>query len=304
MWKASTLVIQGVEKFSNNLKISSFATSFLILGILTSITEISVGLNAILDKKPEIFVGNLIGGSFVILLLIIPLLAVFGKGISLQGHLDSKKLLFFLVLIVSPSFIVLDGVVSRYDALLLFLLYALFFYMFQKGEGVLAGFRLGTLDRRTIGISLSKIVAGAILIYISSKLLVDATIYFADVARIPSFLVSLLVLSIGTNLPELVIAVNSIIHKHTEIAFGDYVGSAAANTLLFGAFALLNGPFAVESRGFDITFLIIFLGYLLFFLFARTKRHISQIEGLILVMVYALFLLFQTTEILTLSPSI
>lgn len=304
LWKASGLVIRGVEAFSKNLRVSSFATSFLILGILTSLTEISVGLNSVLEKKPEIFVGNLIGGSFVILLLIIPFLAVFNKGIFLKDHLDPKRLMFFLVLIVSPSFLILDGMVSRYDAWLLILLYGLFFYLFQQGERILENVTPKKLDNKTVAQTLAKIVGGAVLIYIASRLLVESTIYFADLAKIPPFLVSLLILSVGTNLPELVIAANSILRKRTDVAFGDYVGSAAANPLLFGIFTLLHGPFTVATGGFDLTFLIIILGYILFFMFARSKQHLSRSEGLVLILVYLGFILVQIQEILLFSPKI
>src|SRR3989344_1258867 len=109
IWIASGLVVRGIARFSQDTQISTFATSFLLLGILTSLTEISVGLNAVLDKKPSIFVGDLIGGSFFILMLIIPLLAIFRGGITLKHKLDLKRLVFFLVLIAAPSFVTLDG---------------------------------------------------------------------------------------------------------------------------------------------------------------------------------------------------
>jgi cation:H+ antiporter len=303
LWKGSELVVNGVEKFSNNLKISSFATSFLILGILTSLTEMSVGINAILDKKPEVFVGNLIGASFVILLLIIPILAIFNGGIVLKTHLDSKNLFLFLVLIVSPSLIIIDGEVTRYDAMLPLLIYALFFYTFQKSEHI-ENINFTKLDNKTVTRNLGRIVFGAILIYIASKVLVDNTIYFADLIGIPSFIISLIILSIGTNLPELTIAANSIRYHKPDVAFGDYIGSAATNVLLFSIFTMIYGPFSLERKGFNLAFLLIIFGYALFFLFARSKKRISGLEGLVLLMVYLAFLMIEISHIFSLSSKI
>jgi len=48
-----------------------------------------------------------------------------------------------------------------------------------------------------------------------------------------------LFLSVGTNLLELSITITSIWKKHKEVAFGDYLGSAAANTFLFGVLTLM-----------------------------------------------------------------
>lgn len=301
IWQATTVVVKGMEQFSKNLRISSFAASFLLLGILTSITEISVGLNSVLEKTPEIFVGNLIGGSFVILVLIIPLLAIFNKGVVFQNHLDHKHLLAFLLLVVTPSFLILDGYVGTYDAYLLILLYLFFLYLFQEEQNVLETLEREHLTRKAVLHNLAKILGGVILVYFASRILVDKTVFFAAVMGIPPFLLSMLILSLGTNLPEFVIAANSIFHRRSDIAFGDYVGSAAANPLLFGIFALMHGPFTVQSRGFDVILVIMFLGYALFFMLARSKNRLSRYEGIALIIVYVLFVLFQATEIVLFS---
>ncbi len=298
LWKASELVMKSIMTFSRSLRLSSFVVAFLILGVLTSITEFSVGVNAIIQNRPSIFVGNLIGGSFVIMLFIIPLLAIFNNGVKLKDHLSQKKLLFFLALIISPAMVVLDGIVSRYDAALLLLFYGLFFYLFHRESGALDMDTFEKIGRGKALKSLGKVLVGAMLIYISSTILVHNTIYISDLIGIPAFLISLLILGIGTNLPEIIIAINSIYNRTPDIAFGNYIGSAATNTLLFAIFTLVYGPFPINAIGFHITFLIIAIGYILFFMFARTKARISLIEGLILFSVYLIFLLFQTTEII------
>ncbi|MGL5831342.1 MAG: sodium:calcium antiporter [Candidatus Altimarinota bacterium] len=301
--KSSELVMNGVENFSNSSKISKFASSFFILGILTSLSEMSVGLNAVIEKKPEVFVGNLIGASFVIMMLIIPLLAIFNKGVNLKDHLSPAKLACFLILIISPSLILLDGLVTYYDALLLLFLCGAFFYMFQKDAAVLDNLK-AKKNKKELSKSILKIAIGAVLIFVASKLLVDSTIYFAAFFGVPSFLVSLIVLSVGTNIPELTIAFKSVNKKVPEIAFGDYIGSSTVNVLLFGLLTLLHGPFAVAASGFDITFFILIIGYTMFFVFGRTKSRISPLEGLILLLIYLVFLAFQATEIFILSAQI
>ena len=300
IWFASGLVIRGVQRFSKDTKISTFATSFLLLGVLTSLTEISVGLNAVLDKKPSIFVGNLIGGSFVILILIVPLLAIFRGGITFKHKLDVKRLVFFLVLVASPSFVTLDGRVSTHDAWLILILYLLFFNFFQNGEHILDKLNDGH-DKHSLKKDILGMVIGAILIFIAGKILVDQTIVLSQILGVPPLLVSMLILSIGTNLPELTIAARSIKNRSSEIAFGDYIGSAATNVALFAILTFIHGPFTLETRGFTPIFFIIISGYVLFFLFSRLKNRLSPGEGMMLILVYIIFLLFQISEIYTLS---
>lgn len=300
IWVASGLIVRGVERFSKSTKISSFATSFLILGFLTSLTEISVGLNAVLDKKPSIFVGNLIGGSFVILMLIVPMLAIWNGGIAFRRKLDLKKLLFFLVLIAAPSFVTLDGQVSISDAWLLLILYLLFINLFQREQRILDKLEQSSKKNR-LSRDLLAIVIGAILIYIAGKILVEQTISLSEALGVPSLLISLLVLSIGTNLPELTIAARAMKNRHSEIAFGDYIGSAATNVALFAILTFIHGSFQLETRGFTPIFFIIILGYVLFFIFSRHKNRLAPAEGAVLIVVYLMFVLFQITEILSLA---
>lgn len=304
LWFSANMVIVAVKHFAKNIRVSSFVTSFLILGILTSISEMSVGVNSLMNHRPEVYVGNLIGASFVILLFIIPILAIFNRGINLKQKLDTPRLILFLALIFSPSIITLDGRINRLDAVILLTLYGIFLYFFQKQEGIWEKISSFGVQQKPDFKSIIKIFIGAVLIFIAGNLLVDKTIYFADLMHIPSFIISLMMISIGTNLPELVIAFNSLRHKNSDVAFGDYVGSAATNPLLFAIFTMINGSFTIANRGFNLTFFIILLGYILFFLFARSKSTLSPREGLVLFLVYLIFLSAQAIEILVFSPNI
>src|SRR3990167_7451898 len=93
IWIGSGLIVSSTGKFAQKLRLSSFAFSFIFLGLLTSAPEFSVGLQSIADGNSEVFVGNLIGGIAVIFLLVIPLLAVFGKGINLKNELSNSTTL-------------------------------------------------------------------------------------------------------------------------------------------------------------------------------------------------------------------
>jgi len=140
---------------------------------------------------------------------------------------------------------------------------------------------------------LIKIIASVVTIFIASKFIVDKTIYFSSLFGISTFVISLIVISIGTNLPELSLVVRSLILKKKEIAFGDYLGSAAANTLIFGSLVLLNRGEVILPNHFFKSFIFIVGGMTLFYIFSRSKNDISRQEGLTLILVYAMFLVFE-----------
>ncbi len=200
---------------------------------------------------------------------------------------------------------ILDGLGSNSEAILLILLYAVFFNLFQNDEKILDHIKRGAQKQNPAALrDIGQVILGAALIYAAGKILVDQTVFITQILGVPALLISLLLLSVGTNIPELMIAVRSIRAKHTEIAFGDFVGSAATNTLLFAIFTLIHGPFAIETKGFVPLFFAITVGYVVFFIFARVKNRISPMEALSLILIYLVFVLFQISEIISLSPQI
>ncbi len=295
VWIAAGLIVHGVSAFSHRFKLSSFSVSFFILGLLTSIPEFSVGLNAIREGKPDIFIGNLIGASVVLFLLVIPLLVVIGKGVELNKDLAGRNLPLILLVIFATVLFGIDGAYNRVEAVFMILLYGVLFYVLRRRKGALASIadRLLNGDHAGWGDGL-KILIGAVLMYFASDLLVGQTVTLSDLFGISTFMISLLVLGIGTNVPELIIGVRSVLRNEKAIAFGNYVGSAAVNTLLFGFFVILTGRVPIIREKIWIVFIFFLIGLLLFWLFAKSKTHLSRKEGLVLLLIYILFVIAET----------
>ncbi len=240
IWLASGLVVSAVDKFTKLLKISAFAFSFFVLGILTSLPEIAVGTNSIIEKTPQIFIGNLIGGVIVIFLFIIPFYAFLGNGIKLNHQLSGKNLLLILIVSIAPAFLIADKRITTYEGIFLIILYLLVFYFIEKKQHLIEAIE-DKFAKQEVEIfkNLFQILVGVIIIFFSSRYLVEQTIFFADLLKISPFVISLLVLAMGTNLPELSVGLRSILSGKKEIALGDYLGSAAANCLIFGSLTVL-----------------------------------------------------------------
>ena len=297
IWLGSGLIVSTMDKFSRKLRLSPFTISFVVLGILTSIPEFAVGLTSVTEGDPEIFVGNLLGGIPVLFLFIIPLLAVFGNGIQLKHELDTKKMLATLGVILAPSLLVLDKRVTNAEGVILIIMYGMLLILIQRKRGIFAIDPMTQLQSKYYSPKdVLKLLAGIGLVFISSHFIVDQTLYFSQLFTVSPFFISLLLLSLGTNLPELSLAVRSVYLGKKDIAFGDYMGSAAANSLLFGIFTLLNKGEVLTINNFFTTFFFITLALVLFFLFSRSKNNISRNEGFILLGVYILFLLLEVTS--------
>jgi len=296
IWIGSGLAIKSVERLSRSLKVSSFAVSFLVLGLFTSISELSVGINSILENDPEIYVGNLIGASIVLFMLIVPLLAIFGNSIRISPEFQGFNLPASLVVVALPVILAMDGKVGKTDSIIALALFGFLLISVQSKRG-LAG-KLKNISQRTgvgVGKELLRILFGVAIIFIASRFVVEQTLYFSGLLNVSAFLISLLFIAIGTNVPELSLVVRSAFMRNNQVAFGDYVGSAAFNTFLLGLLTLIYGKPVMLSNNYIASLLFLIVGLIAFYYFARTKNSISRLEGLILLGLYALFLFTEIT---------
>ncbi|MBI2049695.1 sodium:calcium antiporter [Candidatus Roizmanbacteria bacterium] len=294
IWVGAGFIVSSVDRFSKRLRLSSFAVSFVILGLLTSTPEFAVGLTAVAEGRPQVFIGNLIGGIPVIFLFVIPILAIFGNGVKLNHDFDRQHLLVSLGVIAIPSVALLDKKVSFFEGIIFVFLYIMLILLVEKKRGFFDRANTEVLNIKAYSYKdLIKILAGIGIVFVASQLIVDKTLYFSSIFNIPAFYISLIALSLGTNLPELSLAIRTVGLGKKSIAFGDYMGSAAANTLLFGIFTLLSGGEVLAVNSFFAVFLFVVGGLTLFYFLSKPEGIISRRSGIILLCLYVLFVLVQ-----------
>jgi len=294
IWFGSGLIVKNISRFSHLLRISSFSISFFLLGFLTSIPELTVGVNAIFDNKPEIFVGNLIGGIMVIFSFIIPLLAIINRSISLRHDLENKNLIIVLLYLLLPLSLIADQKLNLIEAIFLVVYYFVIFYLLEKKQTLIEKISIQlTNHKKAFFTDIAKITTGIVIVIISSHFIVEKALFFASFFKISPFFVGLLIISIGTNLPELSLVIRSFKEKKQEIAFGDYLGSATANIFILGLLTLLNQSEVVIPDHFYRYAIFITLSLILFYVFIRSENKLSAKEGLILFFLYCFYLMFE-----------
>jgi cation:H+ antiporter len=292
LWLGSGLAVGAITKISHSLRMSSFFVSFFIMGLFTSLTEIMVGINAVITNQPEIFVGNLVGSSIVMFLLVVPLLAVLGNGVNLNYSFKFKDLVTAALVVGFPALLTLDNRITLVDVIICLVIYGYFVFIQEKNNRSLSKLVAVNFSRSTIYTSLAKILIAIVLVFFASSILVKQTTVLANYFGASPFIISILVISVGTNIPEISIAIRAILAKKKDIAFGNYLGSATLNTLELGLLGLISTrPIPAVGSNFSIT--VFLIGLVLFLYFAKSRNSISRIEGSVLILMYFLFVIFE-----------
>jgi len=292
VWFGAGLVIQVASSLAHTLRISPFLLSFFVLGILTSLPEIMIAGTSISRGEPELMVGNLIGGSLIIFLLIIPLLALVNGKINLPTRLSKTELIYALLVIILPAIFILDRQISLWEAVVLLFSYIILFIVLFRRQHILD--RLAQLFHRHNhghpALLIGKIIVGFILIFVGSQVIVQLAENLAVELQWNKFVVGLLIVSLGTNLPELSLIIRSVLNHKQNIALADYIGSAAANTMVMGVFTLLGRqPILLPNHSLQRIVLLV-VGLVLFYFFSRSRHNLSRLEALVLLGFYFLLI--------------
>lgn len=294
VWIGAGLVVSPISDLSKSWRLPRFIISFFLLGILTSLPEITISTIAILNNDPVIVAGNLLGGVIVMFLGVIPLLGLVGNGVKMPTQLNKKQLIITLLVVVAPAFLTADQKIGQYEAIFLILLYLSLFVMFSFKQSFFEKIKTGIISRKKNSMRhLFKIVLGVSILIGASNQIVNSTLFFADMFKISPFFVSLIVVALGTNIPEISIVFRSVLSGKKDIALADYLGSASANTLLLGIFTLMHGETIQLPNHFFQRFSFLAVGLILFFFFARSRNTLSRKESAILLSLYLGFIMFE-----------
>lgn len=300
--KATEILIGALNSLSQNSRLSKFGLTSFLMAFATSLPEFFVSVAAALEKKPSLALGNVLGSNIADLSLVIGGAAIIGGSIGIVGDFLFKDILYVFIAGFLPLLMLLDGRLTRIDGLLLLATYGVYnFTVLQGRERVKkrVGLRkfLQRLNHLARGANtqIAWIFFGTALLIFSADGIVRTAGLVAQNFHLPLILVGLFLVAIGTSLPELSFEIAAVRKKQVAMVFGDLLGSIAANsTLILGVVALIS-PIILDG-GFKVYFwaiLAFLLIFLTFWFFVRTKKKLERWEGLILVLIYLAFMVFE-----------
>jgi len=139
------------------------------------------------------------------------------------------------------------------------------------------------------------ILAGMGVLLVAAEFVVEGSVHLAEILSIPTSVTGLLIVGLGTGLPELTLDITALRRGSAGIAVGDMIGSNICDILFsLGAGAMISG-FTVEPilLLFDTPFMFL-VAFLVIGLFLKNMR-LERKEALVLILVYVSYVLLKLT---------
>jgi len=146
------------------------------------------------------------------------------------------------------------------------------------------------------------LVAGLLLLVKGADWLVDGASVLAKKHKVSDLAIGLTIVAFGTSAPELVVNTVASIGGYPDIVFGNVIGSNNFNLFIILGIAGLITPLAVQSSSVwkEIPFSLLAAGVLLVLVnnyFSNDLPGLSMIDGLILILLFAVFLYYVFTQL-------
>ena len=133
------------------------------------------------------------------------------------------------------------------------------------------------------------IILGLAALVLGSNLVVNNATTIATNLGISERVISLTVIAIGTSLPELVTTIVSSIKKEQDLLLGNIIGSNIFNLcIVLGIPVAIYGTITPESFKY-IDLVMLLLSSILLFIFSISKKKISRIEGLLMLLTFIIY---------------
>ena len=145
------------------------------------------------------------------------------------------------------------------------------------------------------------LVIGMVFLIKGADFFVEGSSKIAKALKIPSLIIGLTLVSIGTSLPELSVSLTSSLKGLVDMSVGNVVGSNIFNVFVVIGCSALFTPMIVSKtlKKYDIPILLGVYGLLALFSFVISPLVIKLWEGIIifaLFISYILFLLFRSKK--------
>ena len=294
---AGEATLRGAVGLARQLDISPAVIGLTVVGIGTSLPELVVCIQAVLDDKPDLATGNIIGSNISNILLILGVGAVIYP-LACDPRAVRRDGIAMALATVFCAVLALIGEIRPWIGLAMVVTLTTFLAWSYRHDQTTPDAASALHAREAEGLPDGSTGMGMSIVYVllglagltgGATLLVEGAVGLAKGYGVPESVIGLTMVAVGTSLPELFATVIAALRRRGDVAVGNVLGSNLFNILgTLGATAILGPlPFADDIRTID-TWVMVAATALAIPLMV-TGWRISRREGILLIAAYGVY---------------
>ena len=285
-------VIKESERIALHFNISHFVIGATLVAFGTSLPEMAASMMASSQGKSDMAVANVIGSITLNITLVLGVVFLIAKKMNPTRNLFFKDSAWVAVPLVIFFIMIQDGVISRIDGALFILMMASYLiFLFNDSKEDLEN----ELDEDLLKAKFNWLKTG-LLLGLGFLLTIGGASFViesgSNIARefgVSEWIVGLMLIALGTSLPELIVSLVAIRKGNADMSIGNIIGSNVANfSMVLGGSSLLN-PLVInlEASKFDI---LIMAAASVALVFILANKLYNKAGAIFLLTILALFI--------------
>lgn len=289
--KGSDYFVEGSSSVASILKIPTIIVGLTVVAFGTSAPEAAVSITSSLTGNNAIAVSNVIGSNLFNILFIIGLCALLNELKIGKDVIKSDLPFLVAITIITSLFILINWNISRIEGMILLII--IFAYISYLVISALrsGGAKVIEKPKLTLSKSIIYIIIGIIGIILGADLVVNNASSIAIAVGMSETLVGLTIVAVGTSLPELVTSLTALEKDENQLVIGNVIGSNIFNLLFILGLSSTISPITLSSNMLVDICLMVFIT-ILCLVFGKTQNKFDKKEGIILVGLFILYMIF------------
>lgn len=290
--KGADFFVEGSSSVAKMLKVPSIIIGLTIVAMGTSLPECAVSITASMTNNNALAVSNAVGSNIFNLMVVCGFCALFNP-LAVDKSTLKKEFPFSMicaVLLLVCGYIAME--LGRVDGLILLVLFVCFLVWMVR-SALKARAEASDEDYEVLPVwkCIVFILGGIVAIKFGGDFVVDGASTIAAKMGLSQNLIGLTIVACGTSLPELVTSVVAARKNELDMALGNVIGSNIFNILfVLGIAASISPIVFIMENVIDIAILTGMS--LIVWAFAWTKQKLDRKEGIIMLLMYAVYLVY------------
>jgi cation:H+ antiporter len=294
IWGADRFV-HGASAAARNMGVPPLLIGLTIVAFATSAPEILVSAIASVKGQPGLAFGNAIGSNIANIGLVLGCVAII-RPIQLRSATLRREMPALLAVTLLTVSLFLDAYLSRIDGLVMLTgLVIVMIWLARLGmrsapnDPIQQDFEAEIPKNVAMPRAIIWLIVGLAALLLGAHFLVKGSISIAEFFGVSDVVIGILLVAIGTSLPELAVSLVSALRGEYGLAIGNIVGSNIFNLLGVIGVAATIAPIGVVQSVLSLHIFVMVAFTLV--LFAMThdydgKSELSRIEGIALLLAF------------------